>query len=114
MADQPYDPYIPNSGAGTAQGAPGNQRTAAIQQVGLRSTIYFSHFRLRGDSFQRLDGYLGCLSAPLLRARTLHIVLRGMRGSFSDEEYLEESFGCARRGLRDPEIATWFSASCGG
>jgi len=34
MADQPYDPYIPNNGAaGSAQGgAPGNQRTAAIQQ----------------------------------------------------------------------------------
>lgn len=34
MADQPYDPYIPsgNAGAATAQGQPGNQRTAAIQQ----------------------------------------------------------------------------------
>jgi len=40
MADQPYDPYIPsgNAGAGNAQGQPGNQRTAAIQQV--RSPLY--------------------------------------------------------------------------
>jgi len=29
MADQPYDPYIPQGGNGAA---PGNQRTAAIQQ----------------------------------------------------------------------------------
>jgi len=41
MADQPYDPYIPNNGAaGSAQGsAPGNQRTAAIQQVGPQPLI---------------------------------------------------------------------------
>jgi len=37
MADtgRPYDPYIPQeggaNGAGTAEGAPGNQRTAALQ-----------------------------------------------------------------------------------
>lgn len=30
MAEQPYDPYIPQGGNGGA--APGNQRTAAIQQ----------------------------------------------------------------------------------
>jgi hypothetical protein len=43
MADQPYDPYIPNNGAaGSAQaGAPGNQRTAAIQQVGSQLLIFF-------------------------------------------------------------------------
>jgi hypothetical protein len=44
MADQPYDPYIPNNGAaGSAQGgAPGNQRTAAIQQVGPQPLIFTS------------------------------------------------------------------------
>ncbi|TGZ82348.1 synaptobrevin [Ascodesmis nigricans] len=31
MSDQPYDPYIP-SGQASAQGQPGNARTAAIQQ----------------------------------------------------------------------------------
>lgn len=33
MADQPYDPYIPQGGAGSGAGNPGNQRTAAIQAV---------------------------------------------------------------------------------
>jgi len=34
MAEQPYDPYIPQGGNGGGQGgpAPGYQRTAAIQQ----------------------------------------------------------------------------------
>jgi len=34
MAEQPYDPYIPNNNgaAAGAQSAPGNQRSAAIQQ----------------------------------------------------------------------------------
>ena len=39
MAEPPYDPYIPsnNAGSGSAPGGPpGNQRTAAIQQVGPR------------------------------------------------------------------------------
>jgi hypothetical protein len=53
MADQPYDPYIPQggaggSGAGAGAGNPGNQRTAAIQAVGLFSLLlsflYFSSF----------------------------------------------------------------------
>lgn len=34
MADQPYDPYIPAGPGGNAPG-PGNQRTAAIQAVGI-------------------------------------------------------------------------------
>ncbi|KAI5809790.1 synaptobrevin [Peziza echinospora] len=32
MAEQPYDPYIPQGGQPGQGGAPGNQRTAAIQQ----------------------------------------------------------------------------------
>ena len=47
MADQPYDPYIPNNGAapGGAPG-PGNQRTAAIQQV--RCSLSRFLFLVRG------------------------------------------------------------------
>ena len=39
MSDQPYDPYIPNNNAPAAgaQGPPGNQRTAHIQQVSCHS-----------------------------------------------------------------------------
>ena len=39
MADReaPYDPYIPAGGQGGGGQQPGNQRTAALQAVGLQS-----------------------------------------------------------------------------
>ncbi|KAH8153635.1 uncharacterized protein LAJ45_02448 [Morchella importuna] len=57
MADQPYDPYIPQGGAGGgASGAPGNQRTAAIQaQIDDTVGIMRENINKVADRGARLD-----------------------------------------------------------
>ncbi|KAL0636089.1 Vesicle membrane receptor protein (v-SNARE) [Maublancomyces gigas] len=58
MADQPYDPYIPQGGAGPGGNAPGpgNQRTAAIQaQIDDTVGIMRENINKVADRGARLD-----------------------------------------------------------
>jgi vesicle-associated membrane protein 4 len=61
MADQPYDPYIPQGGAGGSKagagaGNPGNQRTAAIQaQIDDTVGIMRENINKVADRGARLD-----------------------------------------------------------